>query len=119
MIDNKLLSKRTGEDCTVFIGITNPNAFELQEYMGYNIARMKDSFRIIEIVLNRKGRANGLCPLYFNGAINQYIELPLPNDPSIEKMYKYAEEVRKESRKVPSVILFVKSFINKIKKKDG
>ena len=105
---------KTGEDCTVLIGMTNPNAYELQEYLGYNVARMKDTFRVLEIVLNRDGMANGLCPLYFNGAINQYIELPLPNDPSIEKMYKYAEEVRQESRKIPSVLMFMKSFIHKI-----
>jgi len=107
-------ASRTGEDCNTLLGLTNPSAYEIQEYMGYNITRMRDSFRILEVVLNRKGRANGLCPLYFNGAINQYIELPLPNDPSIEKMYKYAEEVRKESRKVPSVLMFMKSFITKV-----
>lgn len=107
-------SKRPGEDQNVLLGITNPSAYELQEYLGYNVARMRDSFRVLEVVLNRKGRANGLCPLYFNGAINQYIELPLPNDPSIEKMYKYAEEVRQESRKIPSVLMFMKSFITKV-----
>ena len=104
-------SKRPGEDCTVMIGITNPNAFDLNEYLGYNIGRMKDSFRVMEIVLARKGKANGLCPLYFNGAINEYIEIPLPTDSEMERVYKYTEEVRKKAREIkPKPVLFIKNF---------
>lgn len=87
-------SKRTGEDCSVLIGLTNPYAFELHSYAGYNIDILQDSFRMLEIVLARKGRANGLCPLYFNGAINQYVELPLPTDnKSLEVFYKQIDKI--------------------------
>ena len=107
-------SKRPGEDCTVLLGITNPNSFELKEYLGYNINRMKDSFRVLEIVLARKGRANGLCPLYFNGAINQYKELPLPTDAEINQVYSYVEQVRQISRTIPSIVMFVHTLKNKL-----
>lgn len=84
-------SKRTGEDCTMLIGITNPYAFEVNESQGYNIKILKDRFRVLEIVLARKGRANGLCPLYFDGAINLYSELPLPNSPEMQNIYEYIQ----------------------------
>ena len=91
-------SKRPGEDCTVLIGITNPYSFGLPEYLGYNIQKLKGSFRVLEIVLARKGRANGLCPLYFNGAINLYRELPLPTDTiNMNKVYNSLSELKKNT----------------------
>jgi hypothetical protein len=88
-------SKRPGEDCTVLLGITNPYSFGLPEYLGYNIQQLKDSFRVLEVVLARKGRANGLCPLYFNGAINLYNELPLPTDSeNLKKVYNKLNTIR-------------------------
>lgn len=86
-------SKRTGEDCTVLLGLTNPHAFELPQYLGYDINSLKDRFRVLEIVLARKGRANGLCPMFFNGAVNQYSELPLPESPETDKMYQYVKSL--------------------------
>lgn len=82
-------SKRPGEDCTVLFGLTNPHAFELPQYLGYDINQLKDAFRVLEIVLARKGRANGLCPMFFNGAVNQYSEIPLPNSREINQVYQY------------------------------
>lgn len=115
-------SKRSGEDCTVMLGITNPHSFDLNEYLGYNIGRMKDSFRVLEIVLARKGKANGLCPLYFNGAVNEFLEIPLPSSPEIEKVYRYSEKVREEARKITStpvmlLIAKINEIYNNIKEK--
>jgi hypothetical protein len=81
-------SKYTGRDCSCMIGITNPYSFEKPEYLGYDITTLKDQFRVLEIVLNRNGRANGLCPVLFDGAINAFKELPLPNDPHINSVYQ-------------------------------
>lgn len=81
-------AKNTGNDCSCMIGITNPFSFEKPEYLGYDITTLKDKFRVIEIVLNRNGRANGLCPLLFNGAINKFEELPLPNTAELSSIYQ-------------------------------
>jgi hypothetical protein len=67
----------------------------------------------MEIVLARKGKANGLCPLYFNGAINQYQELPLPNTSELNTVYKYIEDKRKVNRPTVSMILRSKLFKKK------
>lgn len=100
-------SKRPGEDCTVLIGITNPYAFGVPQYLNYDVQKLKDSFRVMEIVLARKGRANGVCPLYFNGAINQYAELPLPNETDkIQQIYSYIEGIKKSK-----LFLIISKFI--------
>lgn len=92
-------SKRPGEDCDVLIGMTCPNVFELQGYMKYDITRFKDNLKILEIVLNRGGRANVICPLYHDGAINFYKELPLPDDQeNMPKAYAYVERKRQEGK---------------------
>ena len=93
-------SKYTAKDCDVMIGITNPYSFELPEYLGYDIKVFKSSFRCMEIVLNRSGQSNGLCPLYFDGAINYFRELPLPHDKEgIDKVYNYIRNIRNNASK--------------------
>lgn len=109
-------SKRTGEDCTMLIGLTNPFAFGLPEYMGYNINALRDSFRMMEIVLARKGKANGLCPLYFNGAINRYEELPLPNTAELNNVYDF---IKRKNKPTVNNILRGKNFKRFKKRKYG
>ena len=81
-------SKYTGRDCSVMIGITNPYSFELPDYYGYNITKLKGNFRVLEVVLNRNGMSNGLCPLFFDGAINFFEECPKPTDNNINRLYE-------------------------------
>jgi hypothetical protein len=99
-------SKYTARDSSVMIGITNPYSFELPEYLGYDITNLKDKFRVLEIVLNRNGRANGLCPLLFDGAINAFKELPLPHTPEIQDIYK----INKQKGKL-FLIFKLKSYV--------
>ena len=116
--------KYTARDCNVMIGMTNPNSFELSYYYNYKIndggEGLKDNFRMLEIVLNRSGSANGLCPVFFNGAINEFKELPLPKDKDIEKFYELAENMRKERRAITSktLINFAKKLFNYVKFRD-
>ena len=92
-------SKRPGEDCDVLIGMTCPNVFELQGYMKYDITKLRDNLKILEVVLNRSGRANIICPLYHDGAINYYKELPLPDDrEQMDRVYAFVEKKRQEIR---------------------
>lgn len=109
-------SKRTGEDCTVMLGITNPSSFEIPNYLGYDITKFKSYFRVLEIVLARKGRANGLCPLFFNGAINCYEELPKPNETEkLNSIYSYIESLNKPIENKNNGMLFFNNIKNKIK----
>ena len=87
-----------------------------REYMGYNINALRDSFRMMEIVLARKGKANGLCPLYFNGAINRYEELPLPNTAELNNVYDF---IKRKNKPTVNNILRSKNFKRFNKKKHG
>lgn len=92
-------SKYTSKDCDVMIGLTNPYFWELPEYLGYDIRKLKGNFRIMEIVLNRSGQSNGICPLIFDGAINWFKEAPLPTNTSeIAKVYHHLKQIRETDK---------------------
>jgi hypothetical protein len=79
------------------MGLYNPAKFleEMKQdvYKGYNIARLKNYCRFLEIIDDRDYGAGGcFIGLFFDGAISTFKELPLPdNKAELEKFYKYAE----------------------------
>lgn len=94
-------SKYTAKDCSMMLGITNPYSHELDNYLGYDIRKFKDSIRFLEVVLNREGQSNGIIALYFDGKTCTFRELPPPNDrEALEKVYKYLENIRGKSNKI-------------------
>lgn len=106
-------SKYTAKDCNMMLGITNPYSFELPSYLGYDIRLLKDKARFLEIVVNRNGQANGICPLYFDGATNFFRELPLPNDKeSLQKVYDTINSLGKKS--ITLLLYSVKNWVNNL-----
>ena len=94
-------SKYTSKDCSIMFGITNPFAFELPEYLGYDISKLRGHARFLEIVLNREGESNDITPLYFDGATNYFAELPPPKDlVSMQKVYDLIAKLKAPSNKV-------------------
>lgn len=92
------------------MGITSPFSHDIKEYLGYDISKLKSHFRCLEIVLNRKGQSNGICPLYTDGAINYFSELPRPdNQRELEKIYNYINNI--EKRVKPTLIHFLIKLI--------
>lgn len=84
LADSKYLAK----DANVMLGVTNPYAHELKEYFGYDITKLRSSIRFLECVINRDGESNGIVALYFDGAVNFFTEMPLPDDlAGMEKVY--------------------------------
>ena len=71
-------SKYTGRDCNMMLGLFSPARHDLREYMKYDITLFRDNIRFLEVVLNRNGASNSICPLYFDGKISYFEELPLP-----------------------------------------
>ena len=88
-------SKNVGKDCSVMLGITNPFAFELPEYLKYDITRLRGYARFLEVVLNREGESNGVLALYFDGATNYFA--PLPKYDNINELNKVYQLVQKNS----------------------
>ena len=110
-------SKYPARDCNIMLGIFNPYAYEKNDYLGYNIVRLKDSQRFIEVVINRDGESNGVKALYFDGAVSYFHELPSPNDvQELERIYNWIEQTRtqKKERKIIHHILgILQGFVGK------
>lgn len=93
-------SKYTSRDSNVVLGLFSPFRFALKEYEGYDISKFKDNIRFLEMVVNRDGEMGGLCPLFFDGAVCRFEELPRPDDKvNISKVYDYLNHIRGVSAK--------------------
>lgn len=93
-------SKYTSRDSNVVLGLFSPFRFALKEYEGYDISKFKDNIRFLEMIVNRDGEMGGLCPLFFDGAVCQFGELPRPDDKAnISKVYDYLNHIRGVSAK--------------------
>lgn len=104
-------SKYTAKDCSLMFGITNPFAFEMPEYLGYDISRLRGNARFLEIVLNREGESNDIVPLYFDGATNYFVELPSPKDTtSMQKVYELITKLKTTTMKTFLVVSKKKVF---------
>lgn len=64
------------EDCEVAIALFNPVTYNMETYNGYNIRRMLDKFKSVNILKNRDGVANIRVGYNFIGACGAYSELP-------------------------------------------
>ena len=93
-------SKNPGKDCSVMLGITNPFAFEVPEYLKYDIRMLRGYARFLEVVLNREGESNGVLALYFDGATNFFSPLPPSNDLiSLQKIYNHIKALNNSKTK--------------------
>ena len=88
-------SKYTGRDCNCLIGVFNPFKHELPEYKKYDITKLQDNARFVEIILNRGGSCGGIVGLYFDGVTCNWAELPRPDDyTALNKMYAFLKNQR-------------------------
>ncbi len=67
--------KLTGRDCDMMIGLFAPSRYKITEYAGYNISKLKDNYRELSIIFNRRGSGSINLDLYFEGASNFFREL--------------------------------------------
>jgi hypothetical protein len=90
-------AKTTSRDLNCLMGLYNPAKFleEMNQktYKDYDISRLKNYCRFLEVIDDRDYGAGGCyVGLFFDGAISTFKELPLPTDKeALEKYYKYAE----------------------------
>ena len=80
-------------DVNVMLGLTNPYAAHIATYPGsggYDITKLRDHQRFLEVMLSRDGTANAIKALYFDGAVSYFKELPGPKADNYEQ---YMESV--------------------------
>lgn len=73
-------AKVTGRDCDLMLGLFAPVRYKTAtEYAGYDIKALKDNYRELSILLNRRGPAGVNLDMYFDGAVNFFAELTPSN----------------------------------------
>lgn len=88
-------SKYTARNANIVLGLFSPFKFELPQYKGYDITKFRDNIRFLKVYVNRDGEMGGVCPLFFDGAVCQFEELPRPDDQvGINKVYNYLNRIR-------------------------
>lgn len=88
-------SKYPARDCNMCFGIFSPFKFELKEYFGYDITKLRDNCRFVEVLINRGGSPGGMTALYFDGKVSYFSELPPTSDrPALERMYRWILNLR-------------------------
>lgn len=88
-------SKYTARNANIVLGLFSPFKFELPQYKGYDITKFRDNIRFLKVYVNRDGEMGGVCPLFFDGAVCQFQELPRPDDKvRLSKVYDYIDKIR-------------------------
>jgi hypothetical protein len=95
------------------IGLYSPFKYGMTEYEGYDITKFRNHIRFMEVIEDRDYGANGnICPLYFDGAISYFSELPRSDDKvGIQKVYNFIENNKK---KKASIVMLMISKVTKI-----
>lgn len=95
-LDGLADNKMTQRDANVVLGLFSPYRHEIPDYFGYDVTFFKDNIRFLEILANREGLSNMTCPLYFDGAVNYFKELPLPSDINgMREVYQFIKNIKK------------------------
>lgn len=88
-------AKVIARDADVIIGLFSPFRYGIQNYENYDITKFRDNIRFMELIAGREGGGGTVCPLFFDGGVNMFSELPLPNDTANLKFsYSMLDRVR-------------------------
>lgn len=103
--DNKL----TGRDCDLALGLYAPYRYGKTDHGKYDITKFRDNIRFMELMVGREGGGNAECPLYFDGAVNYFSELPeYDNKEALEKYYKLIRSNASHPEPKISLLLTIK-----------
>lgn len=72
-------SKLTQRACHLIYGLFDPFRYGIEEYMNYNISRLRDNVRFLFVLKNNDGESNKVIPLFFIGESSYFRECPLPS----------------------------------------
>ena len=96
------------------LGLFSPFRFGLKDCEKYNVIKFRDNIRLLEVIVNRDGEMGGLCPLFFDGAVCQFNELPRPDDErELQKVYNYLDKIRNTNSTSKTFFIFGIREVNK------
>ena len=117
-------SKYTARDCDLALGLFDPSKFGLPSWLGYKIqdvdgTGLKNYGRFVYVIANRNGEMGGICPLFFDGAVCDFEELPRPDDVNnLAQYYAKAQSLKsyRQQKKYSALTLlnFIKRIVDKM-----
>ena len=115
-------TKYTARDANLVLGLFDPSFFGLPTWLGYKIQDadgigLRNYARFLYVLRGRDGEQGGVCPLFFDGAVCDFEELPLPTDVNaVSAYYNKAKTLKsyRQQRKLSSLVL---TIVEKWKKK--
>lgn len=106
-------TKYTSRDASIVLGIYAPHRMKESNFMGYDIDKLKDHFRALEVLANRDGETGGIIGLRFRGKVSYFSEMPRPGTNELDAVYKDIENKRKRSQPKENAYSFV-NFVTSI-----
>lgn len=96
-------TKYTARDANLVIGLFDPAFFGLPSWNNYSIRDtngegLLNYSRFAQLIRGRDGEQGGICPLFFDGAVCHFEELPLASDPAIQQYYQRAKTLKQTKR---------------------
>jgi len=76
-------SKLTQRACHLIYGLFDPSRYGIEEFMGYDISKLRDSVRFLFVLKNNDGVSNIVVPLFFIGESSYFKECPIPSKISL------------------------------------
>ena len=109
-------AKTTARDANTVIGLYSPFKYGYTEYEGYDITRFKNYIRFMEVIEDRDYGANGnICPLFFDGAVSFFKELPRPTDSGkLQEVYRVLDNKQREKINRMSLMNLMFTKINNL-----
>lgn len=87
------------EDADIVFGVFSPFAYELENYAKYDITKLKNRFRSLQVIKSRNGESDFAFASQYVGEIGRFSELPLePTDrvyfdvANIKKYHKVTQQ---------------------------
>jgi hypothetical protein len=111
-------TKYTARDADLVIGLFSPDKFGIPTWNGYDITRLGSYARFMQVIANRNGEVGGVCPLFFDGAVCDFKELPLTSQVNELSQYYLEAESRKtykQQRKLLSLGAVIATVIDNMK----
>lgn len=108
-------SKILARDLNILLGIYSPFRNGIPTCEGYDITKLKDNFRVLQVIINRDGEMGGLCPLFFDGAVAHFSELPKPDSKEMLRVYEYCKTLRIPTTK-SFIMITIKKAFNRLQK---
>ncbi len=91
-------NKQTSRDYHLVFGLFSPDRFEFEEDLGYDITLLQNNYRNLSVLKSNESDTGYEVGLYFNGAAEQFIELPHPRTHP-QLLNEFYEKIKKKHRK--------------------